>query len=220
MKFSCLSCVLILIAALPLVAGQRAKNASKTDPASPSARGAESRNSGSKVGPKVDDPALATAPYIIGEGDILSIDVWREPEVSQKLAVRPDGMISLSLIGDVRASGLTTEELGTQIQQKLKAFLTDPRVAVILVEVRSKWFSIVGQVSKPGRYPILRPMTVLEALSTAGGFQEFAKPSKIYVLHQVNGNTVRLPFHYNDVLKGKRLNENIGVNDGDTIVVP
>lgn len=214
-------CLLLLAVAVPLVAGQETRDARKTDPGPSPARGAASGQPAAKATPGATDSRLEAIPYVIGAGDVLSVDVWREPEVSQKLAVRPDGMISLPLIiEDVRASGLTTQALATLITQKLKAFLTDPQVTVILVEVRSKWFSVVGQVTKPGRYPLLQPMTVLETLSAGGGFQEFAKTNKIYVLQQVNGKTIRLPFHYKDVLKGKRLNENVAVHNGDTIVVP
>ncbi len=158
--------------------------------------------------------------YVIGAGDVLNVNIWRESEVSQKLAVRPDGIISLPLIGDVRAGGETPENLAGIISNKLKAYLKSPLVTVTVVEVNSKWFTVVGQVNKPGRYPLARPLTALEALSQAGGFQEFAKPNKTYILHVVNGKMVRLPFHYSRVLKGNDLHENVEVNNGDTIVVP
>ncbi len=158
--------------------------------------------------------------YQIGTGDVLEVNVWREPEISQKLVVRPDGMISLPLIGDVTANGETSEGLAQDITAKLKSYLTSPQVTIIVVEVRSKWYMIVGEVEKPGSYPLSRPITVMEALSQVGGFREFAKTGKIYVLREVNGKTVRLAFHYNRVVKGKDSRENIEVHNGDTIVVP
>lgn len=158
--------------------------------------------------------------YQIGTGDVLEVNVWREPEISQKLVVRPDGMISLPLVGDVTANGQTSEGLAQDITAKLKSYLTSPQVTIIVVEVRSKWYVTVGEVDKPGTYPLARPITVMEALSQVGGFREFAKTNKIYVLRQVNGKTVRLAFHYNRVVKGKDSSENIEVHNGDTIVVP
>jgi polysaccharide biosynthesis/export protein len=174
--------------------------------------------------PAVKSPVAAEvqpdASYEIGLGDVLGINVWREPEVSQKLVVRPDGMISLPLVGDVPASGRTPQTLSTEITDKLKAFIAEPHVTVIVIEVRSKWYVVTGEVTKPGQYPVTRSLRVLQALSAAGGFREFAKTKKIYVLHRDGNKTVRLPFNYNNVVKGKNVSENIEVHDGDTIVVP
>ncbi len=213
--------VLFCVAVASPVARSQAKNPGKFDPVrAPQAAVAEPANPGAKDAVKPASQADPSASYLIGAGDLLGVNVWREPEMSQKLVVRPDGMISLPLIGEVPASGRTPGSLAGEISEKLKAFLTDPHVTVIVVEVHSKWFVVMGEVNKPGRFPLVRPITVMEALSEASGFREFAKTDKMYVLHQVNGKTLRVPFHYKQVVKGKRLNENIEVHDGDTIVVP
>ncbi len=218
--------VVLLVAALgsvPLQAGGDSQNnrkkidpvrAAKAEPVKPAPAGPVTDPA------KTDPIAPINATYEIGPGDILGVNVWREPEISQKLTVRPDGMISLPLVGDILATGQTPEDLAQLITERLKTYLNSPHVTVIVAEVRSKWFVVIGEVAKPGKYPLTRPTTVLEALSEAGGFKEFAKTSKIYLLHQMNGKTVRVPFHYDKVVKGQNLSENIKVNHGDTIVVP
>ena len=158
--------------------------------------------------------------YVIGPGDVLSVNVWRETEISQKLVVRPDGMITMPLVGDIPAKGQTPEQLGEVISKKLESVLTSPHVSVIVTEVHSKFYVVVGQVAKPGEYPLTRPTTVLEAVSQAGGFRDFAKAGKMYVLHMENGKRVRIPFNYNQVVKGKNPHQDIEVSSGDAIVVP
>jgi polysaccharide export outer membrane protein len=159
--------------------------------------------------------------YLIGPQDMLTVNVWKEPEVSQKLPVRPDGMISLPLIGDVRAAGLTPVQLEEAITAPLKKYMSEPQVTVIVTEVRSKTFNIVGQVVKPGYYPLDRQLTVLDAIALAGGFKDFAKTKKIYVLRSdASGKQERLAFNYKDVIKGQNTQENIELQPRDTIVVP
>jgi polysaccharide export outer membrane protein len=163
-------------------------------------------------------PTPDAAVYTIGSGDVLQVSVWKETELGQKLAVRPDGMISVPLIGDLQASGETAEQLSKDIADKLKAYLTNPKVTVTVLEVHSKYFVIMGEVAKPGMYPLARPMSVLEAISQAGGFKDFAKTGKIYILHNENGNTTRTPFRYKQVVQGRIPDP--GLRYGDTIVVP
>lgn len=159
--------------------------------------------------------------YIIGERDILSIDVWREKEISQDLPVRLDGMISLPLLGDVQASGLTPMQLQEVITQKLRMCLENPQVAVIVKDPQSHQFNIVGQVIRPGTYPLTGNMTVLDALAAAGGFQDFAKKTKIYVLRAARGGVrMRAAFNYREVILGRKLDQNVALGPGDTIVVP
>ncbi len=224
-KISFYLVVLLLVAlgSVPLQAGGGSQNnrkkiepvrAAKANPVKPAPAGPATDPA------KADPVAPINATYEIGSGDILGVNVWREPEISQKLTVRPDGMISLPLVGDIPASGQTPQNLAQVVSDKLKTYLTNPLVTVIVVEVHSKWFVVMGEVSKPGRYPLAHPMTVMEALSLAGGFHEFAKTSKIYVLHNENGKTVRIPFNYNRVVKGQGQSANIEVHHGDTIVVP
>ena len=171
---------------------------------------------------QVDKPDAIPPPnssaYSIGSGDVLQVNVWKENELGQKLVVRPDGMISLPLIGDVQASGSTTEELSKFISDKLKTYLNNPQVTVIVLEVHSKFFVVMGEVAKPGPYPLARRITILEAISQAGGFKEFAKTGKVYVLHNDGSSTTRSSIHYKQLLKG-RVRDN-GISNGDTIVVP
>jgi len=177
-------------------------------------------NSDPPAAPGVDVHAQPGAGYLIGPGDVLNINVWRETEITQKLVVRPDGMITLPLIGDVPATGQTPEQLAEVVSKKLESVLTSPQVSVIVAEVHSKFYVVVGQVAKPGEYPLTRPTTVLEAVSQAGGFRDFAKTGKMYVLHYENGSRVRVPFDYKKVVKGAKSQQDFEVNSGDAIVVP
>ena len=159
--------------------------------------------------------------YVIGEADVLSIDVWKEKEISQTIPVRPDGKISLPLIGEIQASGLTPMQLQDNITQDLKAYIDNPEVTVIVDNPISHQFNIVGQVARPGAYPLTESMTVLDAIAEAGGFKDFAKQTKIYVLRPSPGGIrVRIPFNYKKVIKGANLQENVPLKPGDTIVVP
>ncbi len=159
--------------------------------------------------------------YVIGAEDVLSINVWKEQELSRQVPVRPDGMISLPLLGDVKASGLTPLQLQDQLTTDLKKYISDPQVTVIVNQVNSLAFNVVGEVLKPGYYPLTRRMTVLDAIAMAGGFRDFAKVKKIYVLRtEADGKQVRLPFNYKNVVKGKNPNQNIELQPRDTLVVP
>src|ERR1019366_8169182 len=133
--------------------------------------------------------------------------------------VRPDGMISLPLVGEIKATGLTPVQLQDQISNSLKKLMADPQVTVIVGEVHSLTFNIVGQALKPGYYPLTRRMTVLDAIALSGGFRDFAKDKKIYVLRtSADGKQVRLRFNYRDVIKGKHPEQNIELQPRDTVV--
>lgn len=165
--------------------------------------------------------AAPDARYVIGADDVLAVDVWKEKEVSRVLPVRPDGKISLPLIGDLQASGLTPQQLQASVTVKLRAYIDKPEVSVIVQEARSHRFNVVGEVQKPGSYTLGQPLTVLDALALAGGFRDFAKAKKIYVLRvHPDGSNERIPFNYKQVIKGKKLAENIPLEPGDTVVVP
>src|SRR5208283_125854 len=174
--------------------------------------------------PDTTPPPVASAhtkSFTIGVEDVLTINVWKEPEMSKILPVRPDGMITLPLIGEIKASGLTPVQLQEQISTLLKKFMADPQVTVIVAEVHSLTFNVVGQVLKPGYYPLTRRMTVLDAIALSGGFQPFAKQKKVYVLRtSADGKQVRLPFNYKEVIKGKLSDENIVLQPRDTVVIP
>jgi polysaccharide biosynthesis/export protein len=169
-----------------------------------------------------DAPAAkpAESGYVISPGDVLAVQVWKEPEVSTTVPVRPDGKISLPLLNDVQAAGLTATALTADLTDRLKKYISDPQVTVIVTQVNSQRFYITGEVNRGGTYPLEPGMTVLQGLSSAGGFTPFANLKKIYVLRQVNGTQTKYPFNYKSVVKGKDTEQNIVLQPGDTIVVP
>jgi polysaccharide biosynthesis/export protein len=159
--------------------------------------------------------------FQIGNDDLLSINVWKEPDVSRSIPVRPDGKISLPLVGEIQAAGRTPLQLEQEISSKLKGYIAEPEVTVMVQQINSEKFNILGQVAKPGSYSLTRGTTVLDAIATAGGFRDFAKKKGIYILRQANrGNEVRLAFNYAEVIKGKHLEQNIKLESRDTIIVP
>ncbi len=177
------------------------------------------KNDSAKAAP-VPTPATTDATYVIGPEDVLNIDVWKEQGVSRSVPVRPDGKISLPLLNDVQAAGLTPMQLQVALRDSLKKFISEPQVTVIVVAVNSRRIYVLGEVARPGAFPMLPHMTVLQALSTAGGFSQFAKESGVYVLRTENGQQKTLPFNYKEVVRGKRADQNIELKPGDTIVVP
>jgi polysaccharide biosynthesis/export protein len=192
---------------------KKATDASATESQAPAKAAQATAHQGNSL---VDNKA-----YVIGENDVLDIDVWKEREISRTIPVRPDGKISLPLIGEIQASGMSPLQLQDDIAQRLKGFLANPEVTVIVTDPRSHHFNIVGQIAKPGTYPLSQSMTVLDAISVAGGFRDFAKETKIYVLRTVpDGSQERLPFNYKDAIKGKKPEKNVVLKPGDTIVVP
>jgi polysaccharide biosynthesis/export protein len=158
--------------------------------------------------------------YIIGPDDLLSIYVWKEPELSRDLAVTPDGKISFPLIGEIVAQGRTVTELKEIISEKLQAFVTAPEVTVIVKESRSRTIYIIGQVTKPGPYPLAPDMTVVQALSAAGGFAQWADNKNIVIIRREGGKETQIKFNYRDFIGGRNLAQNILLQPGDTIVVP
>jgi polysaccharide biosynthesis/export protein len=156
--------------------------------------------------------------YIIGVEDELQISVWREPELSTVVVVRPDGMITLPLINDVKAVGLKTEELQNVLMDKLKNFVNEPQVTVIVRSIRSRKVYLVGEVGHQGTFTINGDMTALELLAAAGGVGPFAKADAIYILREQNGKKIRIPFHYKKAVAGK--SENVTLQPGDVVVVP
>ena len=161
------------------------------------------------------DPA-----YVIGPEDVLDINVWKEPDVSRTVPVRPDGKISLPLINDVQAAGSTPQQLASAVTQKLRKYLNEPQVTVIVTAINSQRVFVVGEVLRAGAFPLIPGMTVLQALSSAGGFTTFADVKKIHVMRLVNGKHIEMPFNYRDVLRGDNPDQNIKLEPGDTVVVP
>jgi polysaccharide biosynthesis/export protein len=159
--------------------------------------------------------------YVIGNDDVLTINVWKEPDISRSVPVRSDGNISLPLVGEVQAAGHTPHQLEADIAGKLKNYISEPEVTVIVQEIKSQKFNILGMVSKPGAYPVTNSMTVLDAIALAGGFRDFAKQKSIYILRENPDSTQsHLDFNYKDVIKGKNLAQNVRIQPRDTIVIP
>jgi len=172
-------------------------------------------------GTLLSSPTVLTEGYRIGAGDVLQIVVWKEPEASvPEAVVRADGKISVPLIQEVEAAGLTTAELEKLLVQRLEKYVVGPAVTVIAKAVNSKKIYIVGAVRKEGPIPLIRPMTLLQALNEAGGVNDYAKKRKIYVLRNENGHQVKVPFDYVAVIRGEHLEQNIPLLPDDTIVVP
>jgi polysaccharide export outer membrane protein len=168
-----------------------------------------------------EDHAASTAPadYVIGADDTLRIAVWNEPNLNATLPVRPDGKISLPLLDDVQAAGLTPMQLGASIKEKLKKYVADPRVTVVVTAMNSQRIFATGEVTHTGPMALLPNMTMLQALSSAG-FTQFANVKGVYLLRVENGQQVKIPFNYKEVVKGRHPEQNIMLKPGDTIVVP
>ena len=164
--------------------------------------------------------SVVDSSYIIGPMDVLEIQVWKEPDFSRQVLVRPDGKITLPLIGDIRASGMNTLGLKALLTEKLEGFIDNPEVTVILVEIRSKNFHIIGKVGQPGTYLLSPNMTVLQALSVAGGLAEWADKDSIRIIRRSGGKEEIIPFDYDKVISGKKLEQNILLEPDDTIIVP
>jgi polysaccharide export outer membrane protein len=163
-------------------------------------------------------PAAPVDPkaYVIGAEDVISIRVWHEPENSGQFIVRPDGKVSVPLVGEIQAAGLTPEKLSLNIAESLQKIMVHPEVTVGVERVNSKKYYIQGEVNKPGSYPLVIDTTVLEALVNAGGFRDFANTKKIVILR----GSERLKFNYHEVTHGKKMEQNILVKPGDQIIVP
>jgi polysaccharide biosynthesis/export protein len=157
--------------------------------------------------------------YVIGPLDVLAVSVWKEQALSGNLLVRPDGMISMPLIGDIQASNLTPLQLADQISAKLKKYIQDPNVSVVISQIHSKVVYMLGEVTRKGPVEMTPEMTLLEAISIAGGPTDFANTRKIYILRNEGANHLKIPVRYKDALKGNQ-SCNLSLKPGDTIVVP
>ena len=184
-----------------------AQNAAPAQPSSDSA--AERTSASAAVGPD----------YVIGPDDVLHISVWKEGDLTATLPVRPDGKISLPLLNDVQAAGLTPKQLADSVTEKLKKYIADPRVTVVVNQINSKRVYLVGEVTHTGAMPLLANMTVLQAISSAG-LTQFANTKGIYVLRTENGRQQKMPVNYRKLVKGDQSDQNYLLKPGDTIVVP
>lgn len=193
------------------LAGQASSNAAaKADPTPPKSAAASA----------VAAPAAGSG-YALGPGDQLKISVWQEPNVSGTVPVRPDGKISLPLVGVITAAGLTPEQLQQVVTAKLTTYIDHPEVTVMVEKVVSRTFNVLGAVNKPGVFPLDKPTTVLDAIAAAGGFAQFAKKNKVYVLRKKpDGSRWIYPFDYPNVIKGHKPWQNVDLLPDDTVVVP
>jgi polysaccharide export outer membrane protein len=165
--------------------------------------------------------ALAQEPlYVIQPNDMLEIFVWKEPDLTRKVLVRPDGRISFPLVQDLQAAGISPGELKTQVEKRLSQFLNAPEVTIIVDAIQSYRVYVLGKVQKPGSISIEKPVTVLQALALAGGFQDFAKDSEMTLIRTQGSDHIVFPFNYRDVIQGKKAEQNILLRSGDVVVVP
>jgi polysaccharide biosynthesis/export protein len=216
--------VQVLLVAFALTVGLFAQSNAVAKNASPKPGSEKSTEKSTSSDVKVAKP-VPSAPddpltYRIGVEDELGISIWREPDLSTNAVVRPDGMITVPLLNDVKVTGMTTKELQDTLTEKLKEFLKEPQVTVIVRQIRSRKVYLLGEVVRPGTYQLNNPKTVLQLLAEAGGPGAYAKLGSIYVIRQQNGTQTRLPFHYKKAMSGNRASDDIVLQPGDMIVVP
>ena len=205
----------LVIAFLAAAVHPLAGAVSQQPPAAPSAQA-------KSAPPPAAVPAGVPLPagYVIGPEDVLSILFWRDKDMSADVSVRPDGRITLPLINEVQAAGLTPEQLRDSLMTAAAKYIEDPNVTVVVKAINSRKVFITGSVAKPGAYPLTPNTTVMQLIALAGGLQEFADSKHIIVMRTENGRQVALPFNYKDVLNRKNLKQNIELKPGDTVVVP
>lgn len=181
-------------------------------------------NSATASASERSSPAISSAKtgpdYVIGPDDVLDISVWKEQDLTRTLQVRPDGRISMPLLNDIQAAGFTPSQLSQTISDRLKKYMTAPQVTVIVTQVNSQRVYVIGEVTRPGAYPLLPGMTILQAISSAGGLTQFANSKKIFLMREEDHTQAKYPFSYKEVLDGRKAEENLRVKAGDTIVVP
>ncbi|HET7872497.1 MAG TPA: polysaccharide biosynthesis/export family protein [Terriglobales bacterium] len=211
-----------LIVVFALAVGVLAQNnaVAKKASAKPASDKAVEKGADVKAGGKapsaLDDPLT----YRIGVEDELGVSVWREPDLSINAVVRPDGMITLPLLNDLKVTGMTTKELQDMLTERLKEFLKEPQVTVIVRQIRSRKVYLLGEVVRPGTYSLNNPKTVLQLLAEAGGPGAYAKLGAIYVIRQQNGAQTRLSFHYKKAMSGSKASDDLVLQPGDMVVVP
>ena len=209
-----LVCVAICIVIATWACAQNAASATSTPEGSPVVASLSQPTNGITSKPHDDS-------FVIGPTDVLAISVWKEPDVSRSVPVRSDGKISLPLAGEVQAAGLTPLKLEGDIASKLQNYISNPEVTVIVQQINSQKFNVLGQIARPGSYPLTSSPTILDAIALAGGFRDFAKQKSIYVLREnADGTKTRLPFNYKDVVTGKNSDQNVKLQPTATIVVP
>lgn len=164
--------------------------------------------------------ALTPAGYVIGPEDVLKILFWGDEKMSGEVVVRPDGKISTPLLNDIQAAGLTPDQLRLRINDEASHYIEDPNATVVVKQINSRKVFITGEVEKPGAYTLTGPMTVLQLIANAGGFREYARRDGIVIMRTEGGRQVQLAFNYIEVVRGKKLQQNVELKPGDTVVVP
>jgi polysaccharide export outer membrane protein len=191
------------------------------EPKKPGAPAASTQKTASSGAETSAPPVKANdTEYKIGAQDLLRIDVWKEEQLTRTVPVRPDGKVTLPLMNDIQAEGLTPMQLAAVVSEGLKKYINNPQVTVTITEINSRRIYVTGEVARAGAFPLLPNMTVLQALSSSGGFTPFARIKNIYVLRVDNGKQVKHPFNYKEVVKGNNPEQNILLESGDVIVVP
>lgn len=175
---------------------------------------------GLAVGSQSATSTSESQPFLIGVSDVISVSVWKYPELSAKIPVAPDGMISLPLVGDVEAAGKKTAQLRAELTHLYEGFVTAPAVSVVVEEIRSRKVYILGEVASSGDYDLLLPTTVMQALALAGGLTDFARKEEVVVLRRKDGKDERIVINIKGIQNGKGLEDNILLVPGDTVIVP
>jgi polysaccharide export outer membrane protein len=163
--------------------------------------------------------AIGTSQFILGAADVIRVNVWKNADLSQTVTVGPDGFVSLPLLGDVRAAGMTANQLAQHLSSRLSSYVVSAQVTVSVVDIRSRQVYVMGQVGKPGGYPLIAPITVLQLIAQAGGLTTFANHKGIFILRGSKGDLQRLKFNYISAIRGD-VNQNINLQPGDTVIVP
>lgn len=219
MKWSLVPLVLMLFAAPSFMVAQGPPAPSTAPAAAGSATPPPAAASSNPASDASTKDATDVAHYIIGPEDTLQVTVWKEPTLSGTVPVRPDGMISLVLLGDLRAAGMTPMQLSADITQRLKKYIQDPSVSVVVLSVNSQRIFVIGEVGHVGAIPLTAGMSPLQAIAAAGGLTPFANSKHIYILRGTGTNQQKIPFNYKNALKGES-KQDVSLKPGDTIVVP
>jgi polysaccharide export outer membrane protein len=210
---------LFALSAAPVLAGQ-APAASTPAPTSPSPSSVKPAPGSNAAGPAIPTGVQVPADYLIGPEDVLTIVFWREKDLSSDVVVRPDGRISLPVLQDVHASGLTPEQLRDSLTKTAERYVEDPNVTVVVKEINSRRVFITGQVAKPGPYNITSPMTVLQLIAFAGGLLEYADDEHILIMRVEKDTPVSYRFNYKEITRQRNLKQNVLLKPGDTVIVP
>jgi polysaccharide export outer membrane protein len=178
------------------------------------------RESGASGSGDRDGSVAVPHHYVLGPDDVIAVEYWRDKDLSAEVVIRPDGKISLPLLNDVAAAGLTPQQLRDVLMVEARRFVEDPIVRVVVKEIKSRKVFITGEVEKPGVYPLNQPTTVVQLIAIAGGLREFADAKRIFIVRSEGGRQTTRAFNYSEVLKGQNLSQNIELAPGDTVMVP